>query len=385
MPHRNQQMHIMDRIRAADEQLRNIDAQIKNAVTAGNTELAETLTQEYARRNLAHQKFKQAVATYAQAQQMAARQQAQSQLQKNNGKLQDIPGSNPTSVRPTSSPSLVNKDLVATSFAAGIEKNATIPTGVNNSPIQPPPNLDAQAINRMLHNRSLSNSNFPPISTNQVQPTPPQSLLASGHRMNVSIDVPAQMKLLEQNNRGLGQPVGTGNVTFGMQGENAEAGLSSAPIPEASHSGEPAKGHANFVWNGALKWNGIKDGGKKEMHTLVVATVPDGAVRYVNRIQIIWSRLLNPNCSRTEMWPPVFNLIPTFEPAVNRLDFQRWIKRFSPIICTFQPHAQNISDSKPNQHNYSSLVQLLTGKNIVRLGTNKLKNFEADGICCSMQ
>jgi hypothetical protein len=69
--------------------------------------------------------------------------------------------------------------------------------------------------------------------------------------------------------------------------------------------------------------------------------------------------------SRPETWPTTLSLVPSREPAVPLQDLQSWVKRYKPVLCTIQPHAQNI-DVKTNENHYRSLVQLLTTKNLVR-------------------
>ena len=57
--------------------------------------------------------------------------------------------------------------------------------------------------------------------------------------------------------------------------------------------------------------------------------------------------------------------MPAREPIVTMPELQAWMQRHRPGLATFQFQMQ-VPDPKTNEHNYRSLVQLLTAKKIVR-------------------
>ena len=68
--------------------------------------------------------------------------------------------------------------------------------------------------------------------------------------------------------------------------------------------------------------------------------------------------------SHADTWPKALSLVPTREPGLTSTDLQIWIRRFRPALCHLQVQPRG-QDSKVNQSNYDSLVQLLREKKLV--------------------
>ena len=68
--------------------------------------------------------------------------------------------------------------------------------------------------------------------------------------------------------------------------------------------------------------------------------------------------------SHADTWPKALSLVPTRELGLSNTDLHIWIKRFRPAVCHLQVQPRG-QDSKVNQSNYDSLVQLLREKKLV--------------------
>jgi hypothetical protein len=68
--------------------------------------------------------------------------------------------------------------------------------------------------------------------------------------------------------------------------------------------------------------------------------------------------------SHADTWPNALSLVPTRELGLSSTDLHTWIKRFRPALCHLQVQPRG-QDSKVNQSNYDSLVQLLREKKLV--------------------
>ncbi|KAF8170110.1 hypothetical protein BJ912DRAFT_1066819 [Pholiota molesta] len=151
-------------------------------------------------------------------------------------------------------------------------------------------------------------------------------------------------KLFEQQRRGQGQgpqPVmgggGMASAAPGPMGAFAAGGaagglmgLNQLPPAQAGGNGGAAAQAAQKsvkVWNGTLQWSGISQAGKKEMQCFVVATAA------------------KPQECHAETWPSVLHLAPTRE-ELSMADLQIWLKRTQPALCTIQQRTDDVHDQK---------------------------------------
>lgn len=68
--------------------------------------------------------------------------------------------------------------------------------------------------------------------------------------------------------------------------------------------------------------------------------------------------------SHADTWPKALSLVPTRELGLSNNDIQIWLKRFRPALCHLQVQPRG-QESKVNQSNYESLIQLLVDKKLV--------------------
>jgi mediator of RNA polymerase II transcription subunit 25 len=183
----------------------------------GNTELAQTLTQELNKKRESLMNFKKAISTYTQ--QMAARQQNQNQHQ----------GSSPASA-PSSSSSF----NTTTTGNANLAHHHRSISGSQHPAVavKPMPNQDSLLPNRM------------PMEQNKLSPHPAGSnVMGLNGSSNIS---PMQSEMMS----------GVASASGQSQAVNPQTG---APAPQ-------------MVWKGLLKWSGQSQQGKKDMHTFVGAS-----------------------------------------------------------------------------------------------------------------
>jgi hypothetical protein len=312
----------MERLRGAEDQLRKLDNAIKNARTAGDVQLVETLSHDWTKTNMSHQKFKQAVTSYAQSQHMiATRQQAQAQAQGHDQGLgQDdggkVIGNTPEhSTMPAQmqkSPTHTQKETAAPIFGSDNNNNhSDNPNALNVFPWPKNGQLPEEARAQPQHSRSMSGSGFPqrPNSTpnqNMNAGTVPgqlQGLPGVPPVMQMAPNVAVQMqKLIEQQRNKPPQHLGSG---VGAMGQNSlpnqnmvysEMGSGSGPVgsnlgqrqpqseagqaaaqprgseQQGQQDGSRGKPTPSAVWQGALSWTGFDAQGKKDVRTFVVAS-----------------------------------------------------------------------------------------------------------------
>ncbi|KAF5359258.1 hypothetical protein D9756_003239 [Leucocoprinus leucothites] len=135
-----------------------------------------------------------------------------------------------------------------------------------------------------------------------------------------------------------------------------ERGMNNSPAPMAANtkaqpSGNPSQIQPILVWEGALSFSGTgSDGNKKEVRTRVSASSS------------------NASNSHSDTWPPSMILLPAQTPAVNIPDFQDWIRRTKPVLCTFKARTQE------DETNYSMLVSVMSTKRIYATASWQLPN-----------
>lgn len=209
---------ILENVRQSEEQLRNLESSIRNATQMGNTELAQTLTQELNKKRESLMNFKKAISTYTQ--QMAARQQNQNQHQ----------GSSPASAPSSSSP-----------FNTTTTGNANLAhhhRSISGSQPQHP----AVAVKPMSNQDSLLPTRMP-MEQNKLSPHPAGS---NAMGLNGSSNISTMQSEMMS---------GVASTSGQSQAVNLQTG---APTPQT-------------VWKGLLKWSGQSQQGKKDMHTFVGA------------------------------------------------------------------------------------------------------------------
>ncbi|KAF9463838.1 hypothetical protein BDZ94DRAFT_1257562 [Collybia nuda] len=306
--------------RTIEEQVKNLQQSIQEALTAGNTTLAETLRQDWMNKKALHAKFKNAIALFNQKMQM----QAQAQASNTNIASSSNTNTAPQNLTPNTNPNPNPTQDVLSS--------APLPNPQSTSPNMGGP-LHDQAFTQHMRERPLSNTNR----------------IASSNVINAQMQ-----KLLEDQQRRTG-PLAT------HPGMNSHNSLGSSPVslsglnmgrPPPQPSENPGgmapktQGQGTVIWQGTLSWSGQGAMGKKEMGTYVVASTTSPPPHYV------------------ETWPTNLALVPVRRPVVSMPDLQAWMKQHKPLLCTFAAHPNNAQDRQTNDANYKTLVQLLSTKNM---------------------
>ncbi|KAF8149812.1 hypothetical protein B0H34DRAFT_731258 [Crassisporium funariophilum] len=322
----NKISQMQERFRNADEQIRELEQKLGIARSEGRVEEAANLLQELVKHKDSYAKFKQAFSAYTQNQQlMAAKQQAQAQAHL---------------ASRAQNQATAQSQIAAAPFGLNGGNKALSSGGFPN----PTSNIATNSVSQMQHSRSLSGTTFQPPTMMQNN-TMPNTANTTGPQ-NLTLQM---QKMIEQQQRLRPTQIGASHSMGALppqmsttSANNSEAtmgsGYNAAPGP-APNSQQPSNMVA--VWSGPLTWTGQGTLGKKEVTTYVVASTS------------------NPAASHADTWPKTLSLMPTREPLVSAQDTQTWIKRWNPVICML--HVQpGGPDSKTNQQNYESLVEVLT-------------------------
>jgi len=140
-------------------------------------------------------------------------------------------------------------------------------------------------------------------------------------------------------------PTPQNNSPSGLPDSDPASSSGFSSVSGLVQSSQPELGNGVPVWAGSLNWSGQGPSGKKEVCTYVIATSP------------------NPAACHADTWPKALSLVPTRELGLSNGDLHIWIKRFRPAVCHLQVQPRG-QDSKVNQSNYDSLVQLLREKKV---------------------
>jgi hypothetical protein len=362
--------------RTIEEQVKNLQLSIQDAVAAGNSALAENLRQEWLSKGALHAKFKNAITMYNQKLHAAQLQlqQAQAQASSSNAtpssnSMPNLPpqnpavnhNPNPSELLPNPNPPLPNLQSTSPNMNVSPQFSAD---GARN---------DQQAFAQLMRERALSNS--------ARMPGP-----------NISAQINEQMqKLMEDKQRragpGQGHPnmnpgAGAGSmgiVNSGMSQamEMRRQGMQQPQQPQPQPTGGPSNEHPGgigpaaktqgaVIWQGSLSWSGQGPVGKKEMVTWVVASTTNPKDRWVFSAPGFLFTEKN-FFSYVKTWPKNMTLVPVRDPAVSMPELQAWMKQHKPTLCTFAAQSHSIQDRQVNEQNYKMLVQLLSVKHVVRL------------------
>ena len=243
-------------------------------------------------------------------------------------------------------------------------KDPQTPVNPATTPRQPSatqsPNINPQ----MTPVRSISNSGVPTSSPSlnplniPVAPTITNSLSgASG--------LNAQMQKLLQIDRsrlpqGTSVTSSTGVSAMSTEPTVTAGNAISQPLQQQLQLSNPSPIVSVLVWEGILSFNGTgSDGSKKEVHTRVSASSSNASNRCGSSILFVLSLSFGPGASHSETWPPSMTLLPAQTPAISIPDFQDWIRRTKPVLCTFK------AKTPEDESNYAMLVSVMSTKRMV--------------------
>ncbi|KAF5359261.1 hypothetical protein D9756_003233 [Leucocoprinus leucothites] len=344
------QMHIiLTKRKQVEEDVKKLLARRQAAATQGNTEQLSLCDAEIAKHRENYQRMTQALTLF---QQQARRLQPQSQGATN-------PQGQEASQPPQPGSGAPQITRAVTSPSAPAAKDPQTPFNPATTPRQPSvvqsPNMNPQ----MTPGRSISTTGVPASTpnSNPSNPVPPMmsTSLSSTSGLN------AQMQKLLQLDRNR-QPQGMAPSTSAPAVPTSEGGMNNNPTPMVTNATpQPPQRQAQpfnasqiqsvLVWEGVLSFNGTgSDGNKKEVHTRVSASSS------------------NASNSHSDTWPQSMILLPAQTSAVNIPDFQDWIRRTKPVLCTFKARTQE------DETNYSMLVSVMSTKRMYATASWQLPN-----------
>ncbi|KAJ7243733.1 hypothetical protein C8J57DRAFT_1477080 [Mycena rebaudengoi] len=139
-----------------------------------------------------------------------------------------------------------------------------------------------------------------------------------------------------------------------QQNQNLDTGTAAAaatagPASRGSGGGLTQRLPAAPVWQGRFTWEGVNPAGTPRSLTAYII----GSAQ----------NMANPHLCRAETWPTEIILVLTRQTAVTIPELQHWMKRYQPLLVTFQanPTAPNAIH---NETAYKALVVMLTTKNL---------------------
>ncbi|PFH53205.1 hypothetical protein AMATHDRAFT_45813 [Amanita thiersii Skay4041] len=323
-PQYNFMMHVIAKIRAMEDQVRNLEVRIRDARLSGNIALADELSTERSNQreilNNFHRRF---------------REHATSSSIGGSGSLSNKNGSPPTQPPvvhevqdPGTTPlSSIQEKQNRNGSSIDYDYSQTNPHPIaqqapgNVNPISLPPqtlNTNAGHVSLMPNPGSVSRSQSSPI-TMQMQ------------------------KLIEQDQRNRLMQSGEGQLP------QLPITQSGQPQQPAIFQGRPNASGTKFnlpaVWHGQLIWSGMGPLGKKQCRSSVSAHS-----QHVTEC-------------RADTWPSSLTLVPTSEHLVSMQELKEWISRFKPLVCQFQPKEET-SVEPSNEQYYKSLIQVLVTKRV---------------------
>ncbi|KAJ3562709.1 hypothetical protein NP233_g9408 [Leucocoprinus birnbaumii] len=357
-----QMQPILQKKQQIEEEVKMFHAGKQAAVAQGNTQQANMCDVEIAKRREAHQKLNQAL-LFCQTQVRRMQAQAQSATGAPGTAVTTDQQGQEAAQPPQSSPSALPISRTVTSPSAPNTKEPQTTFNSATTPRQPSvvqsPNMNPQ----MAPARSISASGVPP-STPNPNPNPPQNNTAPPMMPgSMSSGLTAQMQKLLQANRNRnpsGSDIGPGPNAPPMpavEGGNS-TGMMPNPTsqPSQQQPAQPPNGNPNqiqsvLVWEGILSFNGTgSDGNKKEVHTRVSASSSNASNSHANT------------------WPSSMILVPAQTPAVSIAEFQDWIRRTKPVLCTFKARTPE------DESNYSMLVSVMSTKRMYATASWQLPN-----------
>ncbi|PPQ96240.1 hypothetical protein CVT26_005567 [Gymnopilus dilepis] len=312
---RNQE--VMTRVKLAADYLKELETRMAAAKSEGQTQLYESLLQEYSIKKPQHEKITQVL----NQQFLAARQaiMVQSNLSQNQGAA------------------LSQRDLVPPPF--GLNGGAGSLSGGNLPPSHLVVTSDTSDAPQSQHSRSLSEttllSGIIPSTT---------SASAAGN-LSLHAQKSADQQRLRPSSMGNAQSSkGNSPLNVSARTDPPRPPLSGPSQSAMSEQSGAAKKNV-VVWKGSLVWTGQGTGGvSKEVRANVIA--------YSS----------NPSACHADTWPQNLVLTPG-GPQVPNQELQDWMRRHQPGICTFRV-SPDTPDFKNHEHSYLSFVQILKAKNI---------------------
>ncbi|KAJ7465191.1 hypothetical protein FB451DRAFT_1561577 [Mycena latifolia] len=328
---------IQDALQAYEATVRALEAAITDARAKGDTALVDRLMPQWTEKNTAFQKLKTNVnamlvqqrAAYAHAQQqMAAAQQRQAEGQGHQFQQQGQVGHGQ-----------MGQSQAGQGQAGQVGHGPAGPAGQGQGQgqmVQSGPVAPDEGDARMGGGDGNNNGGMMPA---QPQPPPP---------LNVE---PPPGHMRQPSGGGGARP--TGMLPMSMN----PGGMTTSPMitqqmqkmieqkERARQNNQASKQNSTAVWQGLMTWSG---------------PTPSGEPRSISTFVIASSA--TPERCHAETWPTSLTVTFAEKPAVSIRDLQIWMKRVTPVLCTFQanPRANNPVN---NEMAYKSLVAVLMGKN----------------------
>ena len=243
-------------------------------------------------------------------------------------------------------------------------KDPQTPVNPATTPRQPSatqsPNINPQ----MTPVRSISHSGVPTSSPSLNPPNIPVAPTITNSLSGAS-GLNAQMQKLLQIDRsrlpqGTSVTSSTGVSAMSTEPTVTAGNAISQPLQQQLQPSNPSPIVSVLVWEGILSFNGTgSDGSKKEVHTRVSASSSNASNRCGSSILFVLSLSFGPGASHSETWPPSMTLLPAQTPAISIPDFQDWIRRTKPVLCTFK------AKTPEDESNYAMLVSVMSTKRMV--------------------
>lgn len=159
--------------------------------------------------------------------------------------------------------------------------------------------------------------------------------------------------------------LGAGGVAAAGSGSGSGVGGGAVQGGSTGVGAGPGGGKQVPVWQGALRWNGIGQTGKKEVgcNVVVMSMSPHEWCVFFGNSYLICACALTVRCddSHAETWPQSLQLVPT-EADMPMQDLQPWLKRVQPTLCMFQLQNASSAEPKGNEQYYRALVGMLTSR-----------------------
>ncbi|KXN84566.1 hypothetical protein AN958_12312 [Leucoagaricus sp. SymC.cos] len=309
------QLMLAQRKRIEDE-TKLLQARRQLAMSQGNAQLVSLCDAEINKRKENFSKLSQALAALHQ---QARRVQAGPQ--NTAPQAPEAQASSPPKPNPTPNPTAPPMARAVTSPSALATKDPQTPFNANTATTpRQTPGVQSPNINpKVTPARSISASGVPaptPPNPPTNPPTnPPPSMMSSAVASANGLNAQTQKLLQLDRNR-------------------------QAPLVQSV-----------LVWEGTLTFNGTgSDGNKKEVHTRVSASSS------------------NAGNSHSGTWPSSMTLVPAMTPAVSIPEFQDWIRRTKPVLCTFKAR------SPEDETNYQMLVSVMSTKRMYATASWALPN-----------
>ncbi|KAF9452329.1 hypothetical protein P691DRAFT_772324 [Macrolepiota fuliginosa MF-IS2] len=347
-----------------DEEFKALNARKQSAMAQGNIDVSNHCDIEINKRREQLGRLNQALAAL---QQQARRVQSAPQNPNPQGQDAAQPVQAPPMARAVTSPGTVSKEpqTLNPNAATTPRQSSSMQSPSQNPQITPARSISTSGVPASTPNAGMGSPAGPP--TQSVPASIPKAVPPSA-------GLSAQMQKLMDLNRNRTMPVGAGmspsanaqagaGMTSNETSVNANNGTAMNPTPQSQPQPQPQpqqstmqspstnQGQSVPVWEGILSFNGTgSDGNKKEVRTGVSASSS------------------NASNSHPETWPSTLTLLPAHTPAVSIPEFQDWIRRTKPVLCTFKARTPD------DEANYLMLVSVMSSKKMYATASWSLPN-----------